>query len=197
MMTKTIIGLTGGIASGKSTVSAYLREQGYAVLDADQLVHDLQAPGGSLYEALLGQFGSEILASDGRLDRPKLAELIFSSPENLELSNHLQDQIIREALAVERDRLLNQHDLIFLDIPLLFEKGYETWCDQIWLVAVDETVQLERLMARNSYSREDAKKRLSSQMPLAEKLKRADRVIDNNGTREETYKQVELLLEGV
>lgn len=194
-MTKTIIGLTGGIASGKSTVSAYLREQGYPVLDADQLVHDLQAPGGRLYESLVGQFGTEILASDGRLDRPRLAQLIFSSPENLELSNQLQDQIIREELALERDRLLRQHDLIILDIPLLFEKGYETWCDQVWLVVVDETVQLERLMTRNGYSLEEAQKRVASQMPLAEKLKLADRVIDNNATREETYAQVRRLLD--
>lgn len=194
-MTKTIIGLTGGIASGKSTVGAYLREQGYPVLDADQLVHDLQAPGGRLYEALVGQFGSEILASDGRLDRPKLAQLIFSSPEHMELSNQLQDQIIREEMTLERDRLLSQHDVIILDIPLLFEKGYETWCDQVWLVVVDEVVQLERLMARNGYSLEEAQKRVAIQMPLAEKLKLADRVIDNNGTREETYEQVRRLLD--
>lgn len=195
MMTKTIIGLTGGIASGKSTVSTYLREQGYPVLDADQLVHDLQTKGGRLYEALLAQFGPAILAADGQLDRPKLAELIFSSSENLELSNQLQDQIIREELAEEKDRLLAQADLIFLDIPLLFEKGYENWCDQVWLVMVDETTQLKRLMARNGYSLEEAQKRVASQLPLADKLQRADRVIDNNGSLETTYEQVQKMLD--
>lgn len=193
-MTKTIIGLTGGIASGKSTVSRYLIDQGYPVLDADQLVHNLQTKGGRLYEALLAQFGSAILAADGQLDRPKLAQLIFSSPDNLALSNQLQDQIIREELAEERDRLLAQVDLIFLDIPLLFEKGYEGWCNQVWLVAVDEATQLERLMNRNGYSLEEAKKRVASQLPLAEKRQLADRVIDNNSSLENTYQQIRGLM---
>lgn len=190
-----IIGLTGGIASGKSTVSRYLIEQGLAVLDADKLVHVLQAPGGRLYEALVAHFGAGILDQAGHLDRPKLAELIFSSPEQMAASSHLQDGIIREALRQELDSLLTKEAVVVLDIPLLFEKGYEAWCDQVWLVAVDEETQLNRLMARNGYPVEDAKKRMASQMPLAEKRQKAHAIIDNNGSLEETYKQVQSLLE--
>lgn len=190
-----IIGLTGGIASGKSTVSRYLIEQGLDVLDADKLVHALQAPGGRLYEALVAHFGAGILDQAGHLDRPKLAEMIFSSPEQMAASSHLQDGIIREALKQELDSLLTKEAVVVLDIPLLFEKGYEAWCDQVWLVAVDEETQLNRLMSRNGYPVEDAQKRMASQMPLAEKRQKAHAIIDNNGSLEETYKQVQSLLE--
>lgn len=190
-----IIGLTGGIASGKSTVSAYLRRQGVAVVDADQLVHDLQAKGGKLYQALVDHFGSGILCPDGELDRPKLAELIFSSPEQLATSSALQDEIIRQALAEEKARLAALHDVVVLDIPLLFEKGYDSWCNQVWLVMVDEATQLQRLMARNGYTLEEAKKRMSSQMSLAEKRSLADRVIDNTGDLQTTYAQVDQFLQ--
>lgn len=191
----TIIGLTGGIASGKSTVSRYLAEKGLAVVDADQLVHHLQRPGGRLYQVLVEQFGREILAEDGQLHRSKLAQLIFSSPEALAKSAELQDQIIREELAKERDRLVRVHDLIVLDIPLLFEKGYADWCDVIWLVVVDEQTQLDRLMARNGYTEAEARQRIASQLPLIEKVKLSDYVIDNNGNLDDTYQQVQRLLD--
>ncbi|MGT2895636.1 dephospho-CoA kinase [Streptococcus entericus] len=192
-----VIGLTGGIASGKSTVSAYLRRQGVAVVDADQLVHNLQAKGGKLYQALVNHFGSGILRSDGELDRPKLAELIFSSPEQLATSSELQDEIIRQALVEEKARLAALHDVVVLDIPLLFEKGYASWCDEVWLVAVDEETQLQRLMARNGYTLAQAQTRLQSQMSLAEKQTRADRVIDNTGDLSATYAQVDQLLQAL
>lgn len=186
-----IIGLTGGIASGKSTVSAYLAGKGLAILDADKLVQDLQKQGGKLYQALLAHFGTNILGEDGNLDRPKLAELIFSSPEQMAVSNQLQDGIIREALKQKLDSLRTKQDVVVLDIPLLFEKGYEDWCDQVWLVAVDEETQLNRLMARNGYTKEEAQKRIASQMSLAEKMKKADLVIDNRKGLDTLYQKLE------
>ncbi|MCI7677548.1 MAG: dephospho-CoA kinase, partial [Streptococcus orisratti] len=135
-MTK-IIGITGGIASGKSTVSSYLRELGQIVIDADEVVHDLQKKGGVLYQVLVGWFGTEILQADGELNRKKLAALLFGSNERLAKSADLQNSIIRKELEKRRDRALQDNELVFLDIPLLYELGYEDWCNQVWLIYVD------------------------------------------------------------
>lgn len=185
-----IIGITGGIASGKSTVTEFLRLQGYQVIDADQVVHELQEPGERLYQALLSTFGSAILQEDGRLDRPKLGAMIFGDSELLAQSSQIQNEIIREELAHRRDLLAETETIFFMDLPLLFELQYETWFDQIWLVDVTEETQLIRLMTRNSLSQEEAEKRIEAQLSLLEKRKRADVLIDNNGSLEETRQQI-------
>lgn len=190
-----IIGLTGGIASGKSTVTAYLRQKGYQVVDADQLVHSLQAKGGLLYQALILAFGTGILGPGQELDRPKFAQLIFNDPAARKKSADLQDRIIRQELIKERDRLAQEEDIFFMDLPLLFELDYEDWFDEIWLVVLDEDQQLQRLMARNSYSLEEAQKRVASQMPLSKKIRLADQLIDNNGSLEDTYRQLDQQLQ--
>ncbi len=190
-----IIGLTGGIASGKSTVTAYLRQKGYQVVDADQLVHTLQAKGGLLYQALILAFGTGILGPDQELDRPKFAQLIFNDPAARKKSADLQDSIIRQELIKERDRLAQQEDLFFMDLPLLFELDYGDWFNEVWLVVLDEDQQIGRLMARNSYSFDQAQKRIAAQLPLAKKIRLADQLIDNNGSLEETYAQLDQQLE--
>ncbi|MGT2846293.1 dephospho-CoA kinase [Streptococcus massiliensis] len=190
-----IIGLTGGIASGKSTVSQFLREQGYQVIDADQVVHDLQAPQGALYQVLVAEFGSEILQENGQLNRQKLGQMFFENPDLMRKSSQLQNEIIREELARLRDQLKEKEELFFMDIPLLFELGYESWFDQIWLVNVSAEVQVKRLMERNHLSREQAQKRIEAQLLLAEKRKKAHVLIDNNGSVDETLAQVAALLE--
>ncbi len=179
-MTK-IIGLTGGIASGKSTVTKIIRESGFKVIDADQVVHKLQAKGGKLYQALLEWLGPEILDADGELDRPKLSQMIFANPDNMKISARLQNSIIRQELACQRDQLKQTEEIFFMDIPLLIEEKYIKWFDEIWLVFVDKEKQLQRLMARNNYSREEAELRLSHQMPLTDKKSFASLIIDNNG----------------
>ena len=185
-----IIGITGGIASGKSTVTEFLRQQGYQVIDADQVVHELQEPGGRLYQALLSTFGPAILQEDGRLDRPKLGAMIFGNPELLAQSSQLQNEIIREELARRRDLLAETETIFFMDLPLLFELEYDNWFDQIWLVDVTEETQLSRLMARNALNQEEAEKRIAAQLSLQEKRKRADVLIDNNASLEETRQQL-------
>ena len=185
-----IIGITGGIASGKSTVTEFLRRQGYQVIDADQVVHELQESGGRLYQALLSAFGPAILQEDGRLNRPKLGAMIFGNPELLAQSSQIQNQIIREELAGRRDLLAEKEDIFFMDLPLLFELGYESWFDQIWLVDVTEETQLSRLMTRNALSQKEAEKRIAAQLSLQEKRNRADVLIDNNGPLEETRQQI-------
>ena len=185
-----IIGLTGGIASGKSTVVEMIKEAGYKVIDADQLVHDMQTKGGRLYRSLLDWLGEAILLSDGELDRPKLGQLIFSSEEMRHQSAEIQGKIIREELAAKRDCLAKEEDVFFMDIPLLIENNYQDWFDQIWLVAVSPEVQRQRLMKRNHLSAEEADMRIASQMPLSEKLPYASLVIDNNGSIDDLKEKV-------
>ena len=185
-----IIGLTGGIASGKSTVVEMIKEAGYKVIDADQLVHDMQAQGGRLYRALLDWLGEGILLSNGELDRPKLGQLIFSNEKMRQRSAEIQGTIIREELATQRDRLVKEEAVFFMDIPLLIENGYQDWFDQIWLVAVSPEVQWQRLMKRNHLSVEEASMRIASQMSLAEKIPYASLVLDNNGSLDDLKEKV-------
>ncbi|MGV3126154.1 dephospho-CoA kinase [Streptococcus orisratti] len=192
-MTK-IIGITGGIASGKSTVSSYLRELGQIVIDADEVVHDLQKKGGALYQVLVGWLGTEILQADGELDRKKLAALLFGSNERLAKSADLQNPIIRKELEKRRDRALQDNELVFLDIPLLYEQGYEDWCNQVWLIYVDRETQIQRLMARNQLTKEEAQLRISRQMPLEEKRDLADLALENTGDLETLKSQIKQLV---
>ena len=186
-----IIGITGGIASGKSTVTNYLRQKGYQVIDADQVVHELQAKGGKLYQALVSWLGSAILNEAGELERPKLSQLIFSSQENLAKSSQLQNDIIRQELANRRDQLAKTEETFFMDIPLLFEQDYVDWFDEVWLVYVNPETQIKRLKARNGYSQEEAQQRLASQMKLEDKVPYADFVIKNDGNLEELIEQID------
>lgn len=188
-MTK-LIGITGGIASGKTTVVNMVRQAGYEVIDADSVVHDLQVKGGKLYEALVDTFGSEILQADGELNRIKLAEMVFSNPENRAISSRIQDQIIREELKQRRDDLLEKENILFMDIPLLIELGYQDWFDDIWLVDVTPETQLKRLMARNHLTLSQANQRIASQLPLSAKRPYASLLIDNNKDLPALEKQV-------
>ena len=190
-----IIGITGGIASGKSTVTNFLRQRGFQVVDADALVHQLQKPGGRLFKALVQHFGQEIILENGELNRPLLASLIFSNTEEREWSKQIQGEIIREELATLRDQLAQTEEIFFMDIPLLFEQDYSSWFDETWLVYVDRDVQLKRLMKRDQLSKELAEVRLSAQWPLEEKKGLASQVIDNNGSQDQLLAQVNSLLE--
>lgn len=195
-MTK-IIGITGGIASGKSTVVEEIRKAGFQIVDADQVVHDLQAKGGKLYQALVAWLGPDILDENGDLNRPKLAEMIFSSPDNLAKSAEIQTEIIRQELLKRRKQLEETEEIFFMDIPLLVEQNYVDWFDAIWLVAVKPEVQIQRLMARNAFSQREAEQRIASQIPLEEKLPFATVLIDNNGALDELKGQVNILIDSL
>ena len=190
-----IIGITGGIASGKSTVTEFLRQKGFQVVDADAVVHQLQKPGGRLYQVLVEHFGGKVLLENGELNRPLLASLIFSNPEEQEWSKRTQGEIIREELAALRNQFAQTEALFFMDIPLLFEQNYASWFDETWLVYVNRDVQLERLMKRDQISREAAESRLNSQWPLERKISLASHSLDNNGNQEQLIAQVVQLLE--
>ena len=191
-----IIGITGGIASGKSTVTNFLRKQGFQVVDADAVVHQLQKPGGRLFEALVQHFGQKIILENGELNRPLLASLIFSNPEEREWSKQTQGKIIREELAALRDQLTQTETVFFMDIPLLFEQDYSAWFDETWLVYVDRNIQVERLMKRDQLSKDGAESRLAAQWPVEKKKDLASHVLNNNGNQDQLLTQVFSLLEG-
>ena len=190
-----IIGITGGIASGKSTVTEFLRQKGFQVVDADAVVHQLQKPGGRLFQILVEHFGEKILLENGELNRRLLASLIFSNPEEQEWSKRTQGEIIREELAALRNQFAQTEALFFMDIPLLFEQNYASWFDETWLVYVNRDVQLERLMKRDQISKEAAESRLNSQWPLERKISLSSHSLDNNGNQEQLIAQVVQLLE--
>ncbi len=192
-MTK-IIGITGGIASGKSTVVAEIRKQGYQVIDADQVVHEFQEKGGKLYQTLVEWLGNDILQGDGELDRQKLGKAIFGNKEMMVKSSRLQNEIIRQELANRRNQLAQTEEVFFMDIPLLIELDYMDWFDEVWLVYVDEKTQLDRLVMRNHYTRSEAQKRIASQMSTEAKKAYADKILDNRGNVQELKEQIGRLL---
>ena len=182
-----IIGLTGGIACGKSTVSTELRAHGAAIIDADALAHELSQPHQPIYNAYVERFGREIVTADGTLDRAAIARRVFADPAVRAEVEAIAHPIIRRA-AEERLRAARDENkrAAVLDVPLLFEAGWDALADETWVVALPREEQLARLLARDtSMDAGEARARIAAQMPLAEKCARADVVIDNSGTVEE------------
>ena len=190
-----VIGLTGGIASGKSTASAYIEEQGFKVLDADvyaRKVTEKDSPG---YHKIIETFGKDILDDDEEIDRAALGKIIFNDPEERQKLNDISHPEIRRMMNADQDAFLKENH-VFLDIPLLFENGLDEKCDLTVTVYVTRENQLERLMSRNGLSEADAAARIDSQMALEEKKILSDRVFDNNGDKENLFRQIdEFLLE--
>lgn len=188
-----IIGLTGGIASGKSTVSKYLMTKGIKVIDADQISRDvIKNP--ELFKALIANFGQQILNPDGTLQRAALGQIVFNSPNELLKLNRLMDPFIRQAIFadIEHYRLAGEK-VVVIDAPTLFEAGYQAVMDKVIVVYVPENIQLIRLMQRNKLSQADAEKRIKAQLSIETKKDLADYVIDNQGDITQTYHQVETI----
>lgn len=186
-----VVGLTGGIASGKSTVSSILIEKGITVIDADIEARLAVEKGEEAYYEIVSQFGEEVLYADESIDRGKLGSIIFHNQEKRFVLNNIVHPAVRKRMIMKKEKAVADGErLIIMDIPLLFESKLTSLVDRTLLVYVDETVQLERLMERNQLSKEDATARIHSQMPLKEKIQLADAVINNNGTIEETKKQL-------
>lgn len=189
-----VIGLTGGIASGKSTVSNLLRKQyGAVVLDADEAAHETAEPGGPLWDAFVSRYGKErVLRADGTLNREAIAEIVFHDAAERIWMDGASHPLIKQRMLERLDECKTAgKQLVVLDVPLLFEAGWEKIPDEIWVVYVDRQTQLKRLMHRNKLSETLARERIASQMPMEEKRLRGDVVIDNNGTRKETIAQVQ------
>lgn len=186
-----VLGLTGGIASGKSTVSAMLTEMGIPVIDADKESRLAVQQGEPAYEQIVETFGSEIVLLDDEINREKLGSIIFHDEQKRQLLNIIVHPEVRRRLNEQKEAAINNGAaIIVLDIPLLFESQLTNMVDKTLLVYVDQTIQLKRLMERNSMKREEAEARIHSQMPLAEKIPLADEIINNNGSIAKTKKQL-------
>ena len=186
------IGITGSIACGKSTVSNYLREKGYTIIDADKLGH-IALTSDEVKEKLKKSFGYTILENN-EISREKLGKLVFGNNENLKVLNSIVHPYIRKIILQLQEKHRDER-LVFLDIALLFEAGFEDLVEKIIVVHVDEKIQLARLMSRNALSKEQAMFRIESQMSSNDKSKLGDYVINNSNTKEETYRQIDLILD--
>ncbi|KKB38195.1 dephospho-CoA kinase [Bacillus thermotolerans] len=186
-----IIGLTGSIASGKSTVSRLLQELGYTIVDADVAARKVVEPGQPALQQIAEAFGEGILLPDGSLDRAKLGERIFNNEEERNKLNSIIHPAVRQFMKDEKEAAIEAgKQTIIMDIPLLYESKLTWMVEKVIVVYVDKDTQLQRLMARNQLDEDAAKARIASQLPLAEKAAQADAVIDNNGTIEETKEQL-------
>jgi dephospho-CoA kinase len=190
-----VIGLTGGIASGKSTVSNMLKELSIPVIDADQIAREVVQKDKPAYKEIVRTFGKGILASDLQIDRAKLGAIVFQQEEKRQLLNQIVHPAVRKEMLAQKEAFLQEgHPTIVLDIPLLFESKLTSLVDKILLVFVDDDIQLERLMKRNHFTKEEAEARIRSQMPLIQKVPLADAVINNNGSIDETKSQLLAIL---
>lgn len=185
-----VLGITGGIASGKSTVVDFFKAEGFPVVDGDIVAREVVEPGSDGLRALEKVFGRTILQNDGRLDRKKLGTIIFQDEQKRHLLNKTLDPFIRGEIERQTLEAKKINQLVIVDIPLLFEGHYESMMDEVATVYVTPKIQLERLMARNDLSEEEAIKRINSQLSLEEKKKRADIVFDNCHSQETTRQQV-------
>ncbi len=184
------VGLTGGIASGKSAVAEVLKSEKIPVIDADEVSRAVMRPGSSLFHDIVQAFGHEVLNQDGDLDRAALGEKVFSNPQALERLNTLTHPVIWAEMQRQVTELEQKHPLVVVMVPLLLENRRQDWVDEVWLVSLPREVQKARLMERNHLSPEQAEARISAQMPLEDKLALADRVIDNSGTLEQLHRSL-------
>lgn len=190
-----IFGLTGGIATGKSTVAHMFTSFEIPIIDADIVAREVVEPGEEAYEKIVETFGKDILKNDQTLNRKKLGKIIFSDEKKRKQLNQITHPIIRKEMQRQKDVYIQQGEkCVILDIPLLFENNLTKEVDYTVVVYTTKETQLKRLMKRDCLTEEEAKQRINAQMSIEKKRKRADYLIDNNGTKKETFEQVKDLL---
>lgn len=195
----SIIGITGGIATGKSTASNIIKELGYKVIDGDLVARQVVEKGKPAYEEIVKYFGDQILDQDGNINRKKLGHIVFNDEkERKRLNNLIHPHIMKKIKQMIDDH--KDEQILFLDIPLLIEEkdrleSYSIFFDQIWLIYVDEKTQIQRLMKRDGIGREEALKKIRAQMPIELKKEHATKVIDNRKAVEELREQIRALIE--
>lgn len=191
-----VIGLTGGIASGKSTVAHMFQKRGITVVDADVIAKEAVEKGMPAYRKIAETFGAGVLLDNGGIDRKKLGELVFQNEDKRMQLNAIVHPEVRKTMIKERDKAIQARErFVVLDIPLLYESGLEHLTDKVLVVWVPKELQLERLMERNSLSEKEALNRIHAQLSLDEKKKKADAVIDNSGSLKDTETQLHQLLD--
>ena len=191
-----IIGLTGGIGSGKSTVSEYLsKNMGLTIIDADQIARDVTRPGQETLLKLREAFGSEIINDDGTLDRRKLAGIAFQSDEKKKLLEKITRSAIREEINCRLRTSAAKHEkAVVLDVPRLMESGIDRLCDTVWVVTTAKDVRIERISARDGITKEEINARINAQISDRERFARADEIIDKSGDKEALYREIERLI---
>jgi len=187
-----VIGLTGGIASGKSTILETLKKMGAVVISADEVAHAATQPGKPAWEDIVRFFGTGILNDDKTINRKKLGEIVFNNRQYLQKLNEITHPRVKEMFknSLKEIKEKNPDAVVVLEIPLLYEAGLEKICDEVWVVWVNRENQIRRLMAREGIDREEAVKRIEAQLPLDEKARRADFVIDNNKNVQEAIADI-------
>lgn len=192
------IGLTGGIASGKSTVAAILRSRGFSVVDADELARRAVTKDSVGLKSIVKKFGSEILTKDGEMNRTLVGQKVFADKKALLDLENIVHPIVRDLAEEERQKLKKQNaEIAFYDVPLLFEKKMEKNFDAILLVVAEESHQVERIKKRDSLSEEEIFRRLGAQIPLKDKINKADFIIHNTGSLDDLSVQTEIFLKSV
>lgn len=194
-----VIGVTGGIATGKSTVSNILIKKGYKVIDADEIAREVVKVGNSAYIKIVEEFGEEILLDDNTINRRELGEIIFNNDKAREKLNNITHPYIFKSIKSNLENICKDENIIFLDIPLLFEqfhlwKRYEIVFDEIVLVYIDEDTQIERLIKRDNITRDEALKKIRAQLPMDKKRKRSSKTINNSGDIKYLNEEIEKLL---
>ena len=192
------LGLTGGIASGKSTADEFFKKKKIPIIDSDLIAHRIMEIGQNGYKAVVDYFGTDILNDDQTINRRKLGGIVFNDKAKLkklnELTHPLVHQEIKQQMAQYR---ANQEKLVVIDVPLLFESGFESLCNGVLVISITPELQIERLMKRNDFTEKEAIARISNQMPLSEKEKRATYVVANTGTIDDLEKKLSDLLQEI
>ena len=194
-----VIGLTGGMGTGKSTVSDYLKKKGIPIIDADQIAHDLTKKGSLVLEEIRKILGENVFLPDGNLNRKAVGQVIFQDKEKLRQFEEIttKEVILRCRAAVEAYRKEGEQDVVVIDAPLLFECGFQRWTDENWLVNADLTVRIGRIEKRDGLSKKEILDRISHQMETEKKEALADHIIDNSSDLEWLYRQIDFLLERI
>lgn len=193
-----VIGLTGGIASGKSTVGNYLVQKSIPFIDCDQLAREAVALGKQALTEIEQLFGKQVLYEDGTLNRNYLGEIVFNDPQKrLQLEGIVHKQVLHEVKQLLSEYNAKSEPVVVIDIPLLYEVGWQYLTDEVWVVACSYKQQLARLQQRNNLTIAEAEKRINSQMPLAHKIKKAHIVLDNSGSKENLFQQIEERLQHI
>ena len=185
------IGLTGGIASGKSTVVSMLRQYDAAIIDCDIIARDVVLPGSKGLQAVVRAFGPQALLSDGTMNRAYIGSIVFTNPAKKQELEEILFPLIRQEIRTKITQLEKAREAVaFLDMPLLFEVKYQSYVNEVWLVYVDAVTQLARLMARNGYTKDEALARIRSQFPIDKKRALSQVIVDNTASLEKTEEQV-------
>ena len=192
------LGLTGGIASGKSTADEFFKKKKIQIIDSDLIAHKIMEIGQNGYKAVVDYFGTDILNDDQTINRRKLGGIVFNDKAKLKKLNELTHPLVHQEIKQQMARYrANQEKLVVIDVPLLFESGFESLCNGVLVISITPELQIERLMKRNNFTKKEAIARINNQMPLSEKEKRATYVVANTGTIDDLEKKLSDLLQEI